>query len=71
MFDLLAQQDVAERIAVVARKLRAKAHWAEDGYYTTETESAKNSAVREVCEELADFLDDAFDVDTRDWRATR
>ncbi len=49
----------------LARRLRSKAKWEiSDGYYTTEAESAKNDAMREVYNGVAGEIDEFFGFDS-------
>lgn len=57
-------EEVKEAMLKLAKQLRSAAYWCNDGYYSTPAESAANSAKRDVYEEIAGCIDNAFDVDS-------
>lgn len=48
----------------LAKSLRSAAHWCRDGYYSTPAESAVSYAKKEIYEEIASSIDNAFNVDS-------
>jgi|HubBroStandDraft_6_1064221.scaffolds.fasta_scaffold414930_2 hypothetical protein len=67
--------DIETKLLKFAKMLRSAAYWCNDGYYASESESAANSAKRDVYEEIASSLDAAFEFDStmtpsqlKDWR---
>ncbi len=63
-----AYQAVQVAMLTLARSLRSASYWARDGYYTDDKEAAVNEAKRTIYDEIADGIDNAFDVDSRDFR---
>ena len=68
-------EEIKQAMEKLAKQLRSAAHWCDDGYYTTELDSAVNSAKRGVYEEIASAIDNAFDVNSSmsrlDWKNAR
>ncbi len=56
--------EIQEAMLKFARQMRSAATWCRDGYYTTPEEGLVNSAKRDVYEEVAQAIDNAFDVDS-------
>ena len=50
----------------LAKRLRSRAEWHNDGYYTSDTESATNRAVRETLEGIAQDIDELLLKDPGD-----
>lgn len=48
----------------LAKQLRSAAYWCRDGYYTSHEEALVNGAKREVLEEIAQAIDNAFEIDS-------
>lgn len=47
-----------EILAALAKRLRSRAEWCRDGWYSSETEIAKNAAVRETLEGIAEDIEE-------------
>jgi hypothetical protein len=67
----MTTEQILQALEQFARKMRSASHWCNDGYYTTEAEGQANAAKREVYDEIASSLDQAFDFDTSDWKPKR
>ncbi len=61
-------QEVQVAMLTLARSLRSASYWSRDGYYTDDKEAAVNEAKREVLDEIANSIDQAFDIDSTDYR---
>ncbi len=56
--------DAQKAMRTLGRMLRSASYWCDDGYYTSEMDSAVNRAKRETLDEIAGSIDAAFDVDS-------
>jgi hypothetical protein len=50
--------EAKDLLAKLAAKLKTRAEWSTDGYYTDEIDSAKNRAVRETLEGIASDIEE-------------
>lgn len=50
--------EAKQLLAELVKKLRSRATWSRDGYYTTELEGAVNTAVRETLEGIAQDIEE-------------
>lgn len=50
--------EAKQLLAELAKRLRSRAKWSRDGYYTTELESAVNTAVRDTLEAIAQDIEE-------------
>lgn len=57
-------QEVKNAMAILARQLRSRVKWANDGWYDDAAARARNAAIRDTLEEVASAIDNAFDVDS-------
>ena len=47
-----------EILAELAKRLRSRAEWCRDGWYSSDAEVAKNAAVRETLEGIAEDIEE-------------
>lgn len=47
-----------EILTALARRLRSRAEWCRDSWYSSDAEVAKNAAVRETLEDIAEDIEE-------------
>lgn len=57
-FSRQPRRSVRDLLAELAKKLRARADWCTDGWYTRPEESTKNAAMRETFEAIASDIEE-------------